>query len=170
MKGGFSDAFKRAAAKLGVGRNAYDIPELKGPVYTRGNKHSKPFNGPDGKQPMDEWLVEQAYRALTGENPKSQTKPQSSDPEPEAVPAVTPSKPASAPQPHNETWVSFMDVMKGMGNEGKERVKAWWRDNGDDTSSPTPDTEPALLVKVLEFATAVFAEAELGATVSDEPF
>lgn len=36
VKGGASDAFKRAAAKLGVGRNAYAMPTFWGPCEIRG--------------------------------------------------------------------------------------------------------------------------------------
>lgn len=162
MKGGFSDAFKRAAAKLGVGRNAYDIPELWGPVSSKGDRHYKPFTTRDGR-PFDEWLVEQAYKALRGEAKSDEVKPQSSDPNPSEDSA---SAPASSAKPENEAWTRFMETMKALSDDAKERVKNWWLENGDDSSRPTADTDPELLKKVGNFATSVLMESELGA----EPF
>lgn len=159
MKGGFSDAFKRAAAKAGVGRNAYEIPEIWGPVYSRGDKHFKPKTTDDGK-PFDDWLVERAYDALGGVGPQAKEKPRPSEPE------VADDAPVVEETPDSEAWTQFMETMTALKDEGKGRVKTWWLENGDGTSKPSKDTDEEALQKVAFFATSVLMETELGA----EPF
>jgi len=50
VKGGASDAFKRAAAKLGVGRNAYTLPTIWASCQVRGEgDKARPYM-PDGHE------------------------------------------------------------------------------------------------------------------------
>jgi hypothetical protein len=173
-KGGFSDAFKRAAAKLGVGRNAYEIPEIWGPVEERQGKYYPPRNGPNGET-LTEFLVAEAHKAL-----KKATGPYGgvvTDIPPDEAPAADLEVPDSK-------WAEFVEAMQNLSNDSKEIVKDWWNQNGSGTSKPERDidkeTFKALMGQIREVAekeakeTADNAEQlleeELGATTVDDPF
>lgn len=172
QKGAFSDAFKRAAAKWGVGRNAYDITGIYGPVD---DKDRMPKKAPDGR-PMEEWLVDKAYAALRD----NATRPLSSDsvPAPEPVPAPAPAAEVVEDlEVPDEEWQSFMSIVKALPAEGKGLVKSWWEENGSGTSQPQRDIDQETFselfsqVKRIQEKVAVdLVKSELGGSEDTEPF
>lgn len=166
-KGGFSDAFKRAAAKLGVGRNAYAIPEVLAPVQKVGEKFFKPRK--DGNRPFDLLLLELARNLLNEGAPPASSSEASVAPGEEPKPKA---RQEAAPAPKAEAipdedlippakWKSFMETMQKFPESEKNKIKAWWADNGDGTSSPSPTTDPAIFEQLMAFVNVVNAEFEL---------
>lgn len=152
-KGGESDAFKRAAAKLGVGRNAYDVPEVWGPV--------KEFNGkayaPKG---VEKELVAKAKKLLAeGEKPERDADTETPPLAPEADPQYAVSQ---------EDWDALMSHMKAMDKNSKGVIIEWWGEHGDGKAKPKRDIAQDVYDKLME---RVIIEALEGNAVEDEaPF
>jgi hypothetical protein len=149
-KSAFSDAFKRAAVKFGVGRFLYDLPKMWGKAKPVG----KSFVLEDGeierlRRQVDDFLAGKrpsASSAAHAADPSSATasRPAAKSPAP-VSPSAAPSRQASPAAPvsgkkpksddlrkrHGELWLQCSKV--GL-VKGKEAVQAW---------SITPSTEDA---------------------------
>lgn len=161
-KGGFSDAFKRAAAKAGIGRNAYEIPEIWGPVDVRGDKKYAPRMV--GDITLQEYLVDRAYKALTADPSEHRPAPVTSSPEVKSEP--TPEYEVS-----DLEWQAFIVEFKGLPEEGQNTIKSWWNDNGTGTTNPARDIDRETFRKLANETHTLAVASQLGAEVVDgDPF
>ncbi len=155
VKSAFSDAFKRAAVKFGVGRFLYDLPKMWGKAKPIG----KSFVLEDGeierlRRQVDDFLAGKKPSSLSGAfggnlggsagGAKTAARPPAPSTSPNSTPKVadpaspTPGKKAKSDdlrKRHGELWLQCSKV--GL-VRSKDAVQAW---------SITPATEEAEIVK-----------------------
>jgi len=141
VKSAYSDAFKRAAVKFGVGRFLYDLPKM----WAKAKPAGKSFVLEDGeierlRRQVDDFLAGKKTAPAAGNGSNGG----SAAPRP-APKAAAPSKPSSVEKKvepttelrkrHGELW---MQCSKAGLVKGKEAVQAW---------SVTPETPDAEIAK-----------------------
>lgn len=168
LKGGFSDAFKRAAAKLGVGRNVYALPEIWAEVN---QGKFMPYKDKKGR-PFSVYLAELANAKIGKEPPVGDyeaDQPVYEEPEKKAE-----KKPAQEPLPKkahevsDEEWGDFTKRLGELSNERKERVKKFWKSVGS-TDAPTRSIKADEFEQLLMYVTGEMLEQE-GLTTGGEAF
>ena len=148
VKSAYSDAFKRAAVKFGVGRFLYDLPKM----WAKAKPAGKSFVLEDGEierlhRQVDDFLAgkKPGAPASSGSNGSSAARPA---PKP-AAPAKTPvaekkvGEPADLRKRHGELW---MQCSKAGLVKGKEAVQAW------SVTPETPDAEIASKIAGMQAA------------------
>jgi hypothetical protein len=142
VKGAYSDAFKRAAAKLGVGRNVYDIAPIWAECGVFNNKPVKP-KGIDGT------LTARAKAAVAA----GQRAGEVSDGPP-------PDNDAPTYEVDEKAWENFLGIVKGAPDEHKALVKEWWSTNGEGETVPR-SVDAATFESLMAYVTAVVLNGEV---------
>lgn len=135
-KGAESDAFKRAAAKLGVGRNVYELEQVWAEYEKRGNKPAKPR----GIEPK---LVKLALGS-------QQQAPQPAAATPPQTVQTAPVEQASTNEVPDDRWNMYLDLMGSLSGDAKKIVAEWWGAHGDKRPRPLRDINRATFDKLLE--------------------
>jgi hypothetical protein len=140
VKSAYSDAFKRAAVKFGIGRFLYDLPKM----WAKAKPAGKSFVLEDGeierlRRQVDDFLSGKKTppSSGTGSNGSSARQP-APKPAVSAKPATADTKleePTDLRKRHGELW---MQCSKAGLVKGKEAVQAW---------SVTPETPDAEIAK-----------------------
>lgn len=113
IKGAYSDAFKRAAVKLGIGRALYNIGQVWVPVEQRGNSHVIPDSSYEKlRAAYDEVVAGRrrrgrrtgASRQAAPNTARQASRPSAAPQEPQQpVPTGTPGRPTDAAEPRDFT-------------------------------------------------------------------
>lgn len=127
-KGGESDAFKRAAAKLGVGRNVYDLEMVWARVDWSNGRAYKPR----GIEPE---LARIALGQKPSQPPAATTPPK---PEPKVEYEVS-----------DKQWKMYVDLMGALDSDGKKLIVEWWGVHGDG-KKPERDMKAKVFTELLQ--------------------
>lgn len=133
-KGGESDSFKRAAAKLGIGRNVYDLEMVWARCERGGN--GKAYK-PRGIEPE---LIKKALGKQSSAEPRGTKKVA---PKPEPKPEVGFAVP-------DEQWQRYIDFMSAFSMDQKKIIAEWWSAHGDGRKKPERDIERKPFIRLLE--------------------
>ncbi len=146
VKSAFSDAFKRAAVKFGIGRFLYDLPKM----WAKAKPAGKSFVLEDGEidrlhRQVDDFLAGKkpvpGNGASAGSAPRQAAKPAA--PAKSVIAEKKVEEPSDLRKRHGELW---MQCSKAGLVKGKEAVQAW------SVTPETPDGEIAKKIAGMQAA------------------